>query len=71
MFDADLAIRVMNKLGRELVAALSASDPEETQKQIQKALNDHGLLYDVLHLGPGWDDIPHTLQVINISNPTK
>ena len=71
MFDADLAIRVMNKIGKELVAAMSTDNPEETRTQIQKALNDHGLLYDVLHLGPGWDDIPHTLQVINISNSNK
>lgn len=71
MFDADLAIRVMNKIGKELVAAMSTNNPEETRAQIQKALNDHGLLYDVLHLGPGWEDIPHTLQVIDISNSNK
>lgn len=71
MFDADLAIRVMNKLGKELVTAMTSDNPEEIRTQLQKAINDHGLLYDVLHLGPGWDDTPHTLQVINISNPTK
>lgn len=70
MFDADLAIRVMNKIGKELVTAMNIADPE-TRKHLQKALNDHGLLYDVLHLGPGWDDIPHTLQVIDISNSNK
>lgn len=68
MFDADLAIRVMNKLGKELVQAMTEPEPDKVRLLIQKALNDHGLLYDVLHLGPEWNDIPHTLQVININH---
>ena len=71
MFDADLAIRVMNKIGKEMVAAMSAGDPDETRAQLQKALNDHGLLYDILHLSPEWNDIPHTLQVIDINHKTN
>ena len=67
MFDPDLAIRVMNKIGKELVAAMASGDPYEVKNNIQKALNDHGLLYDILHLGPEWSDIPHTLQVIDIN----
>lgn len=68
MFDADLAIRVMNKLGKELVQAMTEPEPDKVRLLIQQALNDHGLLYDVLHLGPEWNDIPHTIQVIDINH---
>lgn len=68
MFDADLAIRVMNKIGKELVNVMAADNLTDARAYAQKALNEQGLLYDVLHLGPEWNDIPHSLQVIDINH---
>ena len=64
MFDAELATRMMNKIGKELVAAMSSQDPETVREQLQKALNDHGFLYDILHLGPEWSE---ELKVLDIA----
>lgn len=64
MYDPDLALRVMNKIGKELVAAMSSEDPQTVREQLQRALNDHGFLYDILHLGPGWSD---ELKVLDIA----
>lgn len=63
MFDASLARKMLNKIGKELVKALETAD-KETGKEIQRAFNDVTFMYDVLHL----DDI----EVINISKqPTN
>ena len=51
MYDADLAVRMLNKIGKELVGAMSTDDKKTQRELLQKALNDHGFLYDILHLG--------------------
>lgn len=50
MFDADLARRFLNKIGKEVVAAMSSGNDKEVREQLQKALNDIGFMYDILHL---------------------
>ena len=49
-YDADLAVRMLNKLGKELVGAFSTNDKDEQRNLLQKAINDHAFLYDILHL---------------------
>ena len=63
MFDASLARRILNKIGKELVNAMSTAEGE-ARNEIKRALNDVAFMYDVLHL----DDI----EMINISKkPTN
>lgn len=63
MFDASLARRMLNKIGKELVNAMQTAGGE-TRSEIQCALNDVTFMYDILHL----DDI----EMINISKkPTN
>lgn len=64
MYDPDLALRVMNKIGKELVDAMTADNLKDARASAQKALNDHGFLYDILHLGPEWSD---ELKVLDIA----
>lgn len=62
-FDASLARRMLNKIGKELVNAMSTAEGE-TRNEIQRALNDVTFMYDVLHL----DEI----EVVDISKkPTN
>ena len=61
-YDADLAVRMLNKLGKELVGAFSTNDKDEQRSLLQKAINDHGFLYDILHLSELSE-----LQVIDIN----
>lgn len=64
MIDKYLARRILNKLGKHLVAAFSAAADPEQREQLQKALNDLTFMYDVLHLDEA--------DVINInSKPIK
>lgn len=65
MYDTDLAVRMLNKMGKELVGAMSTDDKKTQRELLQKALNDHGFLYDILHLG----DLSE-IQMIDIS-PNK
>ena len=58
MFDAALARKILNKIGKELVNAMSTAEGD-TRNEIQRALNDITFMYDILHL----DDI----EVIDIS----
>ena len=58
MFDATLARKILNKIGKELVNAMQTAEGE-TRNEIQRALNDITFMYDILHL----DDI----EVIDIS----
>lgn len=63
MFDATLARKILNKIGKELVNAMTTAEGE-TRNEIQRALNDITFMYDILHL----DDI----EVIDISKkPTN
>ena len=63
MFDASLARRMLNKIGKELVNAMQTAEGE-ARSEIQRALNDVTFMYDVLHL----DDV----EMINISKkPTN
>lgn len=61
MFDASLARRMLNKIGKELVNAISTAEGE-TRNEIQRALNDVTFMYDILHL----DEI----EVVDISKKT-
>lgn len=65
MFDAALARKILNKIGKELVNAMSAAEEGDTRKnEIQRALNDVTFMYDILHL----DEI----EVVDISKkPTN
>lgn len=64
MFDQTLARRFLNKIGKEIVKAMSSSSQDEVREQLQKALNDITFMYDILHL----DEV----ECIDISsNPTK
>lgn len=58
MFDATLARKILNKIGKELVNAMTTAEGE-TRNEIQRALNDITFMYDILHL----DEI----EVIDIS----
>lgn len=63
-FDASLARRMLNKIGKELVNAMNATNGETQNNEIQRALNDVTFMYDVLHL----DEI----EVVDISKkPTN
>lgn len=63
MFDATLARKILNKIGKELVNAMTTAEGE-TRNEIQRALNDITFMYDILHL----DEI----EVIDISKqPTN
>ena len=63
MFDAALARKILNKIGKELVNAMTTAEGE-TRNEIQRALNDITFMYDILHL----DEI----EVIDISKqPTN
>ena len=62
-FDAVLARRILNKIGKELLNAMETAD-KETVKEIQRAYNDTVFMYDILHL----DEI----EVVDISKkPTN
>lgn len=62
-FDAALARKILNKIGKELVSAMSAAEGD-TRNEIQRALNDVTFMYDILHL----DEI----EVVDISKkPTN
>lgn len=62
-FDAALARKILNKIGKELVNAMSAA-PAPIRNEIQRALNDVTFMYDILHL----DEI----EVVDISKkPTN
>lgn len=63
MFDAALARKILNKIGKELVSAMGESEGN-ARNEIQRALNDVTFMYDILHL----DEI----EVIDISKqPTN
>ena len=63
MFDAALARRILNKIDKELVNAMSTAEGD-TRNEIQRALNDTTFMYDILHL----DEI----EVVDISKkPTN
>lgn len=49
MFDATLARKILNKIGKELVNAMQTAEGE-TRNEIQCALNDTTFMYDILHL---------------------
>lgn len=49
MFDATLARKILNKIGKELVNAMQTAEGE-TRNEIQRALNDITFMYDILHL---------------------
>lgn len=61
MFDAALARKILNKIGKELVNAMSTAEGD-TRNEIQRALNDVTFMYDILHL----DEI----EVVDISKKT-
>lgn len=62
-FDAALARKILNKIGKELVSAMSTAEGD-TRNEIQRALNDVTFMYDILHL----DEI----EVVDISKkPTN
>ena len=64
MYDQDLARRFLNKIGKEVVAAMSSLNQDEIRNNLQKALNDVTFMYDILHL--------NEIECIDISsNPTK
>lgn len=58
--DANLARKILNRINKELVAAMISCRDSETRTILQKALNDMTFIYDVLHL----DEV----EVINIDN---
>ena len=63
MFDATLARKILNKIGKELVNAMQTAEGD-TRNDIQRALNDITFMYDILHL----DEI----EVVDISKkPTN
>lgn len=49
MFDTALARKILNKIGKELVNAMSTAE-DGTRNEIQRALNDVTFMYDILHL---------------------
>ena len=59
MFDKFLARKILNKIGKEVVNAQASSDMDLISRELQKAINDIGFMYDILHL----DEI----QMIDIS----
>ena len=61
MFDATLARKILNKIGKELVNAMQTAEGD-TRNEIQRALNDVTFMYDILHL----DEI----EVVDISKKT-
>ena len=64
MYDQDLARRFLNKIGKEVVAAMSSLNQDEIRNNLQKALNDVTFMYDILHL--------NEIECIDISsNPTN
>lgn len=50
MIDHGLAIRYLNRIGRNLVDGMSKSDDPEVRKYFQEALNNLSFTYDILHL---------------------
>lgn len=54
MFDKDLARRFMIKINKEVVKAFVATDNPGVRAELQRAINDLTLMYDILHLN---DDI--------------
>ena len=65
MYDAELTIKMLNKMGKEIIGAMEAEEIKEQRQLLQKILNDLGFLYDILHLSDISD-----IQMIDI-NPTK
>ena len=65
MYDAELTIKMLNKMGKEIIGAMEAEEIKEQRQLLQKLLNDLGFLYDILHLSDISD-----IQMIDI-NPTK
>ena len=50
MIDHGLAIRYLNRIGRNLVDGMSKTDDPEVRKYFQEALNNLSFTYDILHL---------------------
>ena len=48
--DGNLAMRVLNKANKSLVAAMCSCRDDETRGHIQMAINTLTFMYDVLHL---------------------
>lgn len=65
MYDAELTIKMLSKMGKEIVGAMETEEVKEQRQLLQKLLNDLGFLYDILHLSDISD-----IQMIDI-NPTK
>lgn len=65
MYDAELTIKMLSKMGKEIVGAMEAEEIKEQRQLLQKLLNDLGFLYDILHLSDISD-----IQMIDI-HPNK
>lgn len=63
MFDKVLARRILNMLGKNLVAAFTSAANQEQREHLQKAINYLTFMYDILHLD--------SIEVIDISNSIK
>lgn len=50
MIDTGLAIRYLNRTGRDLVDGMSKTNDPEVRKYFQEALNNISFIYDILHL---------------------
>lgn len=50
MIDTGLAIRYLNRTGRDLVDGMSKTNDPEVRKYFQEALNNLSFTYDILHL---------------------
>lgn len=50
MIDHGLAIRYLNRIGRNLVDGMSKCEDPEVRKYFQEALNNLSFTYDILHL---------------------
>lgn len=63
MFDKDLARRFLMKINKEVVNAFILAEKDEQRFELQKAINDITLMYDILHL--------NDIQMIDIGNSNK
>ena len=62
MIDHGLAIRYLNRTGRNLVDGMSKTEDPDVRRYFQEALNNLSFLYDILHL--------NEVEVIDIKNKT-
>ena len=50
MIDTGLAVRYLNRVGRDMVDGMSKCDDPELRRYFQETLNNVAFLFDILHL---------------------